>query len=156
MVQEELLHQYLAKWQDILRLRDWDIRLTLVDIEWRKTGDIKIDEDDKNAILMINAANPKKENLEEVIIHELLHIKLWGLDQMLERLLFSVFGKDENDPKFDFAYTQFMVLIESTVEDLTKSFLAMGGTNKELSFGRVQLLVNEELDKAREKLTQAA
>ncbi|MCA9957152.1 MAG: hypothetical protein KC434_20630, partial [Anaerolineales bacterium] len=134
MVQEELLHQYLAKWQDILRLRDWDIRLTLVDIEWRKTGDIKIDEDDKNAILMINAANPKKENLEEVIIHELLHIKLWGLDQMLERLLFSVFGKDENDPKFDFAYTQFMVLIESTVEDLTKSFLAMGGTNKELSF----------------------
>lgn len=156
MVQEELLHQYMAKWQDILRLRDWDIRLTLVDIEWRKTGDIKIDADDRNAILMINAANPKKENLEEVVIHELLHVKLWGLDQMIEQLLFSVFGKDENDPKFDFAYTQYMGLIECTVEDLTKSFLAMGGTNKDHSFGRVQLLVNKELDKAREKLMQAA
>ncbi len=152
MGQIELLQEYLVKWQDILRLRDWDIRLTLVDVEWRKTGDIKIDEDDRKAIVMINTVNPKQTNLEEVIIHELLHLKLWGMDQMLERLLFSVFGQDENDPKYDFAYTQFMLLVESTVEDLAKSFLTIGGSNKEISFGRVQKLVDEELAKASEKI----
>ena len=101
---------------------------------------------------MINTVNPKQTNLEEVIIHELLHLKLWGMDQMLERLLFSVFGQDENDPKYDFAYTQFMLLVESTVEDLAKSFLTIGGSNKEISFGRVQKLVDEELAKASEKI----
>ncbi|HSQ39342.1 MAG TPA: hypothetical protein VLM78_04215, partial [Anaerolineales bacterium] len=147
MIQTALLQQHIDKWQDILRLRDWDIRLTIVDCEWRKTGDIKIDEDDKKAVLLINGANPKQENLEEVIIHELLHLKLWGMDQMLEQLLGSVFGQDENDPKYDFAQTQFMALLESTVEDLAKGFLALGGSNKELSFGRVHKLVAEELRK---------
>jgi|APIni6443716594_1056825.scaffolds.fasta_scaffold641765_1 hypothetical protein len=155
MVQTELLQQHLAKWQDILRLRDWDIRLEMVNIEWRKTGDIKIDADDKKAILMINAVNPKQENFEEVIIHELLHLKLWGMDQMLEQLLFSVFGQDENDPKHDFAHTQFMTLLESTVEDLTKGLLTVGGSSKELSFGRVQQLVNEELHEDKEKIIQS-
>ena len=145
MIQTELLQQHLVKWQDVLRLRDWDIRLKMVTTEWRKTGDIKIDADDKKAVLMINAFNPKQENLEEVIIHELLHLKLWGMDQMLEQLLGSVFGQDENDPRHDFAYTQFMILLESTVEDLTKGLLAVGGNDKELSFGRVQQLVKEEL-----------
>lgn len=155
MVQTELLQQHIHKWQDILRLRDWDIRLTMVNVEWRKTGDIKIDTEDKKAVLMVNAANPKQENLEEVIIHELLHLKLWGMDQMLEQLLFSVFGQDENDPKHDFAYTQFMTLLESTVEDLTKGFLNVGGSSKELSFGRVQKLVNEELHEDKEKIVQS-
>ena len=147
MAQIETLQQYLSKWQDILRLRDWDIRITAVNTEWRKTGDIKIDADDKKAVLMINSVNPKQENLEEVVIHELLHLKLWAMDQMLEELLFSVFGEDENDPKRQFAYTQFMTLLESTVEDLAKAFLSIAGDNKELSFGRVQQFVDEELRK---------
>ncbi len=155
MVQTELLQQHITKWQDILRLRDWDIRLTIVNVEWRKTGDIKIDADDKKAVIMVNGVNPKQENLEEVIIHELLHLKLWGMDQMLEQLLFNVFGQDENDPKHDFAHTQFMTLLESTVEDLTKGFLTVGGSSKELSFGRVQKLVNEELQEAKEKIVQS-
>lgn len=155
MVQTELLQQHITKWQDILRLRDWDIRLTIVNVEWRKTGDIKIDADDKKAVIMVNGVNPKQENLEEVIIHELLHLKLWGMDQMLEQLLFNVFGQDENDPKHDFAHTQFMTLLELTVEDLTKGFLTVGGSSKELSFGRVQKLVNEELQEAKEKIVQS-
>ena len=145
MAQIETLQQYLSKWQEVLRLRDWDIRIQTVNTEWRKTGDIKIDADDKNAVLMINAFNPKKENLEEVVIHELLHLKLWAMDQMLEQLLISVFGEDENDPKRQFAHTQFMTLLESTVEDLTKAFLSIAGDNKELAFGRVQQMVDKEL-----------
>ena len=146
MIPIEALQKYLTKWQAILRLNDWDIKLTVVDIEWRKTGDIKIDADDRKAILLINGVNPKHENFEEVIIHELLHLKLWGMDQMLEQLLFSVFGEDDADPKHKFAYGQFMTLLESTVEDFTKSYLTLGGENKNVSFGRVQRQVDEELN----------
>lgn len=144
---EKTLESYLKKWQDILRLRDWDIQYKMVDTEWRKTGDIKIDRNDRKAVLLINNFNPKQNNLEELVIHELLHLKLWGMDQMIEQLIYAVFGKDENEPKFDFAYTQFMDILEPTVEDLAKSYLALGGENKEISFGRVQQLVDQELQK---------
>ena len=142
---ENLIEKYLRKWQERLRLKDWDIKLQLINQEWNKTGDIKIDMTDKKAIVMINNYNPKENNLEPVIIHELLHLKLWGMDQMIEQLMYLVFGKDENDPKFDFAYTQFMNTLESTVEDLSKSFLTLDGEDKKISFERVQKQVDDEL-----------
>ncbi|MCW5197890.1 hypothetical protein F1Z41_02765 [Clostridium perfringens] len=144
---ENLIEKYLRKWQERLRLKDWDIKLQLINQEWNKTGDIKIDMTDKKAIVMINNYNPKENNLEPVIIHELLHLKLWGMDQMIEQLMYLVFGKDENDPKFDFAYTQFMNTLESTVEDLSKSFLTLDGEDKKFSFERVQKQVDDELKK---------
>ncbi len=142
---EKDLLSYLEKWQEILRLRDWDIRLEVVNQKWRKTGDVKVDRDDKKAILLVNVFNPTSENLEETIIHELLHIKLWDMDQMLEGFLHSLFGKDPEDPRYNFALQQFMILLESTVEDLTKGFLQLGGEEKELSFGRIEGLVKKEL-----------
>lgn len=139
------LQEFLSKWQEILRLRDWDIKLHVVETEWRKTGDIKIDEDDKKAVLMINGFNPKQTNFEAVVVHELLHLKLWGMDQMIEGLIYDVFGQDENDPKFNFAYDSFMKVLECTVEDLAKSYMSLGGSEKEISFGRVQKQVEKEL-----------
>jgi hypothetical protein len=94
--------------------------------------------------LLINTNKLEDANLEELVIHELLHLSLWGLDQMLEALLGSVFGNDDRDPKYKFAYDQFMDGLE-TVEDLTKAFLALGAQNKELSFVRVERLVEQEL-----------
>ncbi len=69
------IEQYLIKWQDILRLRDWDISLKIVKTKWRKSGDVQIDLDDKKAILLINQT-PKSTNLEELVVKELLHIKI--------------------------------------------------------------------------------
>ncbi len=146
-IDELELDKYLKKWQDILRLRDWDIKYELVNTEWRKSGDIKIDRDVKQAVLMINNVNIKHTNLEALVIHELLHLKIWGMDQMIESLIYSVFGTDESDPKFEFAYNQFMCELESTVEDLSKSFITIGGDNKEISFGRIQKEVDEEIFK---------
>ena len=94
--------------------------------------------DDKKEILLINNHNPKQTNIESVIIHELLHIKLWGMDQMIESLLHCVYGDNSNDPKFSFVYTQFMGLLEQTVEDLTKGYKDVGATDKAISFGRIQ------------------
>ena len=113
----------------------WDVKLEFVeDPAWPKTGDFKIDCDDRKAILLINAADPKQENLEEVILHELMHIKMYPLDQVTESLIFNCF--EEGSPASDFAYQQFFTALEQTVEELTKCFLFEFGENKELSFGR--------------------
>lgn len=128
----ELFERYCKK----LRITpQWDIQLQLIDDpQWNKTGDFKIDCDDRKAILMINILNPKKQNLEEVIIHELMHIKMYPLDQVTESLIISNF--EEGTPGYDFAYTQFMSSLEQTVEELAKCFLLEFGEDRELSFGR--------------------
>ncbi len=138
--------KFLAKWQEILRLKDWDIALRIVDSSWKKSGDIKIDRDDKKAILMLNET-PVCDNLEEAVVHELLHLKLWSMDQMIEELIQSIYGTNENDPKYSFAYGYFMTTLESTVEDLTKGYLKTGGENKALSYGRIEKKVVEEVTK---------
>ncbi|WP_160673834.1 hypothetical protein [Clostridium sp. C8-1-8] len=142
---EKDLRRFLAKWQDILRLRDWDIRYVLVNKDWRKSGDIKIDAEDKKAVLLINNFNSRWANLEELIIHELIHVKLYGMDQLIEGLIYQVFGKNEEDKKLDFAYDKFMRLLETTTEDLAKSFVSVGGEEKELSFGKLKRQINKEI-----------
>lgn len=134
------MERLLVKWCAKLRVTPgWDVRLDLVtDPNWRKTGDIKIDCDDKKAVVMINALNPKQENIEEVIAHELFHLKLYPLDQVTEGLIVACFA--ENTPARDFAYTQFYTALEQTVEELTKCFLLEYGENKQLSFGRCERL----------------
>lgn len=138
------IEELITKWKDILRLRDWDIKLQIVEKEWRKSGDIKIDMDDKKAVMLINN-NPKSTNLEELVVHELLHLKLWGMDQMIEGFINQVFGENEDDMKKEFAMNQFFILLESTVEDLAKGYLKANGCTEELSFGRIQKLIDDEI-----------
>ena len=78
--------------------------------------------------------NPKQENLEEVIVHELMHIKMYPLDQVTESLIISCF--EEGSAASGFAYRQFFTTLEQTVEELTKCFLLEFGESKELSYGR--------------------
>ena len=147
MFNQNELQQHLVKWQKILRLKDWDIKLELVTKEWRKTGDVKIDRAAKTAILLVNNYNPKQTNIEGLIIHELLHIKLYGMDQMIEELLHCVYGNNQSDPKFSFAYSQFMELLEVTTEDLSKGYVELGADDKSVSYGRIQKEADEEWGK---------
>lgn len=113
----------------------WDVKLEFVeDPAWRKTGDFKIDCDDRKAILLLNAADPKQENMEEVIVHELMHIKMYPLDQVTESLIVNCF--EEGSTARSFVYQQFFNALEQTVEELTKCFLLEFGDNKNLSYGR--------------------
>ena len=115
---------------------EWDIRLEFVeDEDWKKTGDFKIDPTDKKAILMLNAASPKDENIEETIVHELMHIKLYPLDQVCESMIINMF--EEGSKEQNFAYQTFYETLEVTVEELAKCFLLEYGENKEFSFGRM-------------------
>ena len=86
---------------------------------------------------MLNAANPEQENLEEVIVHELIHLKMYPLDQVTESLITSHF--EEGTPAWDFAYSQSFTALEITVEELAKCFLLEFGENRELSYGRCSL-----------------
>ena len=132
----EQLHHLFEKWIKKLRITPaWDVKLEFVEEPtWPKTGDFKLDCDDRKALLLLNIASPKQENLEEVIVHELLHIKMYPLDQVTESLITSTF--EEGSAAQDFAYTQFFTALEQTVEELTKCFLLEYGENRELSFGR--------------------
>ena len=127
-----LFEKYIRK----LRITPaWDIRLEFVeDPAWPKTGDFKIDCDDRKAVLLLNAVNPKQENLEEVIVHELMHIKMYPLDQVTESLITNCF--EEGSAASKFAYQQFFTALEQTVEESTKCFLLEYGENKAFSFGR--------------------
>jgi len=129
---------WFEKWVRKLRVYPaWDVKLAWVESgDFRKTGDIKIDCDDRKAVLMLNGVNPKQENLEEVIVHELLHLKMYPLDQTTETLIDSAFPHE--GPARDFAMTQFFTTLEQTVEELAKCFLLEFGENRELSFGRCQ------------------
>ena len=128
-----LVEKYIRK----LRITPtWDIRLEFVeDPAWPKTGDIKIDCADRKAIILLNIANPKREeNFEEIIVHELMHIKMYPLDQVTESLIVNCF--EEGSAANKFAYEQFFTTLEQTVEELAKCFLLEFGENKELSYGR--------------------
>ena len=135
MTKEELILLFEKYCRKLRITPPWDIRLEFVeDVSWRKTGDFKIDCTDQKAILLLNIANPKQENLEEVIVHELMHIKMYPLDQVTESLITSNF--EEGTAGYNLAYTQFFTTLEQTVEELTKCFLLEFGENKELSYGR--------------------
>lgn len=139
-VEKKVLEKICKKYCSKLRISPfWDVKLQFVeDASWRKTGDIKIDCDDRKAILMLNIINPKQENLEEVIVHELMHLKIYPLDQVTESLITSCFKEENTAQKF--AYQQFFTALEQTVEELTKCFLFEFGDNRELSFGRCSRL----------------
>lgn len=126
-----------------MRLRDWDILSRVVEVEWRKSGDIKIDSSNKMAVVLINN-NSIVSNLEELIIHELLHLKLWGMDQMIEGYVNIVFGADEKDSKRDFAMDMFFKELECTVEDLTKGYLEANGGEKPCT-NRLERMIKEEI-----------
>lgn len=128
----QICEKYCAK----LRISPfWDVKLQFVeDASWPKTGDIKIDCDDRKAILLLNFINPKQENLEEVIVHELMHLKMYPLDQVTEGLITSYF--EEGTAAQRFAYHEFFTALEQTVEELAKCFLLEFGDDRELSFGR--------------------
>ena len=139
------VEELVEKWKEILCLQDWDITVFEVKKEWRKTGDIKIDSDDKRAIVMVNGCNPKSTNLESLIVHELMHLRLWGLDQTIEQLINIVFGEDDLDPKREYAMTKFMEVLEPTIADLTRSFIGLECKDSRPTNGRVLKLVEEEL-----------
>lgn len=132
------LEERFKYWIKKLRIENqWDIKLEwITDQTFKKTGDFKVDPDDRKAVLLLNASNPHNLNLEEVIVHELMHLKMYPLDQLTESLIESHY--EVGSKAYNFAYNQFMTNLEQTVEELTKCFLLAYGEDKEFGYGRVK------------------
>lgn len=146
-INKQKAEEILRSWQKLLRLENYDIRLEFVEKSWKKSGDIKIDDCNMQAVVMLNNFNPSVKNLEEVMIHELLHLRLWDMDQLIESLINNLYGEDESDPRREVIYTEFMKKLEMTVQNLTKAFVKLGAENKEILFSYVDKQVTEELKK---------
>ncbi len=94
-------------------------------------------------VVLINN-NATVSNLEEIIIHELLRLKLWDMDQMIEGYVNIVFGIYGKISKKEFAMEMFFKELESTVEDLAKGYLeANGGDNP--CTNRLEKMIKEEI-----------
>lgn len=119
----------------LFKFDNWNIKLEFVENDWKNTGNVKVDIEGKTAIVYLNIFNPKMENYEQVLVHELCHIKLWQLDQYCESLLDSTFD-DKESAAYKFGYDQFMLHLEQTTEELARTILNMIGENKNLSFNR--------------------
>ena len=132
------IERLFDKWCKKLRITPtWTVKLEILDDpQGRKTGDIKIDCDDRKAIVLLNVSGASSDNIEAVLVHELFHLKLYPLDQTTETLIEANF--EEGSAGYNFAYTTFMLTLEQTVEELAKCFLLEFGENKEENFGRCQ------------------
>ena len=143
-VDKEMISEFLDKWKPLLSLSDWDIRPVVVEKEWRKSGDVKIDGSNRMAAMMIKS-DIDTAFLEEIVVHELLHIKLWGLDQMIEESLNALFDKNDIEGKRYFAQGMFMNQLETTTQDLTRALLGASGFEGDYLFKRVQKEIDEEI-----------
>lgn len=104
----KLLNNYLAHWQKVLNLNDWDLTVELTDFDrqdYEQTGDIQVDLKHKKAVVLI-ANKETCKDIEEVILHELIHLLLWNLDHKFEGLI---------SDKMEYLKT-----LEETVEKFTK------------------------------------
>ena len=118
-----------------MELDNWNIKLEFVEHDWKNTGNIKVDMDDKSAIVYLNIFNPKSDNLEEVLIHELCHLKMWKLDLYCESLLDATFS-NKDSKEYKFGYNQFMSSLEQTVQEFAKTYVKHLAADKNLSFKR--------------------
>lgn len=76
----ETLSRIVERWKPVLGLEDWSIRVELVDFarEWQ-SGDVKVDDVEKSALVLMSRHPFRNE--ERVLVHELVHVMLWPLDQ---------------------------------------------------------------------------
>lgn len=133
VVHEEAM-TLLEKWQPLLRMSDWDLSLQLKGSDWHKSGDIQVRPEYASGKVLVRE-ELTDVSLDTVIVHELVHIKLYALDQMIEELLDLVYGEDDEDPRRRFAYGQFMMVLERTTEDLTRALLEAERTSDSVEGG---------------------
>ena len=124
-----------------MEMTQWNLKLEFIEYDWKNTGNVKVDMDNKTAIVYLNIFNPKCENLEEVMIHELCHVKLWKLDLYCESLLDATFN-DKKSKEYKFGYNQFMSALEQTTQEIAKTYTKLLAKNKNLSYNRCKERMN--------------
>jgi len=103
------INNIIKKWQDVLNFSDWEINYDFVEFKrddgYPQRGDIKVDEKNKNATILLKE---NQKDIEKTILHELIHLLLWKLDYYVEKKI----PNDQKDKYFEH--------LESTATKLTE------------------------------------
>lgn len=112
MNKEIKIQNLIKKWQKVLGLKDWMLKVEFVDFErtdYKQSGDVKVDLKNKKATILFSN-NPQKDD-EYIVVHELVHLLLWEYDHFNENLI----PKNKKD--------RYSELLEKTVDNLTVTLL---------------------------------
>jgi len=115
----------VTKWRDILRLYNWDMRYKIVDSLKIDSdyGNVFIEPDILRATVQVLKTCPPDE-LENFIIHELIHIRLHSLTAYCDDFITEFFGVRERT----ILKKQLKTKEEYAVENLAKTLLEMEET----------------------------
>lgn len=109
------LEAVVRRWQGVLGLADWTVRLRLVKVKRPfQSGDIKVDSVHKTALLLLS--DTPFQNEEKTIVHEPVHVILWPLDMATMDLVEAV-GPDSL-PAREFARSAVFRALEPVTEQL--------------------------------------
>ena len=116
----KLANESIKKWKNRLGFSGWKIDTKIMVFNradgFPQQGDFRVDYLKKKATILIGII--LKSSVEEIVVHELVHLLLWPLDQKMmstiKRLPKTEQKKIEDD---------FLGKLERIVDHITKSFL---------------------------------
>ena len=123
---KKLAKKNIEKWKIRLGFSDWEISAKIT--AFRRTdgflqdGDIVVNYSKKQAIILVGTT--LKALVEEVVIHELVHLMLWPLDQKIISIIKTLPRTEQKRAEEDF-----LGKLEDVAAQITKAVL-QGGSGK--------------------------
>jgi len=117
---KKLANVSIEKWKNRLGFSRWKINVKIVVFNradgFPQQGDFCVDYSKRKATILIGAT--LKSSIEEIIVHELIHIMLWLIDQKMVSVIKRMPKNEQKRAEDDF-----LGRLEKVVDCLTKSFL---------------------------------
>jgi Zn-dependent peptidase ImmA (M78 family) len=113
------LENLLKFWQKQLLLDKWDLSIEIVEFarkDYPQNGDIRVEKDENRAVILISNKPIKDE--EYIIVHELVHLILYDLDNYCENLVLK-----ESTKKLVDYYNRYNENLENTVDHLARAYI---------------------------------
>lgn len=138
---KEALERLVQRWQPVLGLQEWTIRVELVDFarEWQ-SGDVKVDDVSKTALVLMSRRPFRNE--EQVLLHELLHVVLWPLDRATMDLAEAA---PEGSRERELGENLVFRALEPATEQLTVALLKAAGKTVEPAWWALEREAEERL-----------
>lgn len=119
---KKLADQSVKKWKSRLEFSGWKIDVKITTFKradnFPQDGDIVVDYPKKKATILIGTI--RKAPIEKIVVHELVHLMLWPLDQNAMLIIKAVKRKRQKK-----AEENFLGKLEKVVDRITKTFLRL-------------------------------
>lgn len=117
---KEQAEKSLKKWQTRLGFPDWEFEVKVIEFKrpdgFLQDGDIIVNYPKKQATILIGTI--LKAPVEEIIVHELVHLILWPLDRKTTSII-KLLPKSKQKKGLD----DFLGKLEKTAAKITKVFV---------------------------------